>query len=260
MWEGQKERQPLVRSFTAPYGSLLSAFTLGKKTASRSPPRMRNSLTLFVSIWKCTISLPAFQTFYDTLPAILMWTVRLCLLRAHAGGRDLTSCQSRGDGSGCSSWLSWGFLGAGSVTRGVPVDGDPVRRLNAVWVWESGGAVFSDRPTQETRGRLEQCGDCHFWPPHHASLFTIDCIRSPNQPGSRHERLWMRKRSLGWISRDVLRVKVQLHECPAEEATTAPSKFSIYIQRLQMERVARPVELEAAGGLNLRRAHFIFHA
>ena len=29
-------------------------------------------------------------------------------------------------------------------------------------------------------GTMEQglCDDCHFWPPHHALILTIDCIRS----------------------------------------------------------------------------------
>lgn len=73
------------------------------------------------------------------------------------------------------------------------MDGDPIRwnsfyfadcngDANAVEynvsVGERRGCYCREGRHRKREGRLEQCGDCHFWPPHHALIFTIDCIRS----------------------------------------------------------------------------------
>lgn len=57
-------------------------------------------------------------------------------------------------------------------------------KWNEAWVWETRG----DTGNKRQAGTIERgrCADCHFWPPHHTSTFTIDCIRPAKQP--RHIR------------------------------------------------------------------------
>ena len=158
----------LLWSFTAPYGSLLSFFTLG------------TTFSLFFSIWKCSFSLPTFHRFYDTLPAILTWTARLCLLSAEAGVRN--GCVRRGGGGGRILWpanhestaLIIPWLSCGCVyhrkSDEVSVDGDHDWRTSSfqgimVKKWNSKSVcvrkrerrgVITERATQGTRGRLAQ--------------------------------------------------------------------------------------------------------
>lgn len=46
-----------------------------------------------------------------------------------------------------------------------------------MWERREGGVLLQPGQRRKLAGRLEQCGDCHFWP-HHAFILTIDCIRS----------------------------------------------------------------------------------
>lgn len=110
----------LVRPFTAPSGSTRSFFKLGKTW-------------VFLPFFPFESAVFHFQrstTFYDTLPAVWMWTVRTCLLSAGAA-RKRRMCASGGWREGCSVlpitrqklWLSFDSAGdvftSGSVRRSV---------------------------------------------------------------------------------------------------------------------------------------------
>lgn len=134
------------------------------------------------------------------------------------------------------------------------------------------GCYYREGDTGNKRkvGTMEQgrSGDCHFWPPHHAFIFTIDCIRfagscsirtrkqarmSPNAGQKKKSKAESRQKYLEW--------KSNFTGVVAEVATaTAPSKFSIYIQKQtdgcekmcewrSRSNVALPVKLKSAGRL-----------
>lgn len=164
-----------------------SVFKLGKKPRlSLSFASIHEKRSVF-SIWKCSFSLPTFQTFYDTLPAILMWTVRLCLLSAEAEGVR-NGCVRQGSGGrilwpanhkttalvslwlsrrGCiyrRKWVWQGVFVCVCVWMRSPLGRTAstfqmlmliLTQLNIKCVGARRG-VITERATQETRGRLAQ--------------------------------------------------------------------------------------------------------
>lgn len=184
-----------LQVFTAPYGSVLSFFTLGRKASSSlfCPDHVDFSLC---SIWNCTLSHPKSCRFLRHTSCHSQASRESVFTQQHGqrGRRGLIFWSVNHEKK--THWLACDcrfvyrrkchreYVRIKYLYGRAEASAVAANKWNEAWVWETRGDTGNKRKAGTIeRGRY---ADCHFWPPHHTSTFTIDCIRPAKQP--RHIR------------------------------------------------------------------------